>query len=341
MLLAGLVIWLGASALVAWKFTRRNGRAFAEPPPAATWAEVESRRLKTVDGQEVGAWLVRGDPQKACVVLLHGNGGSRRQMLPVMQYLGEARFTVLAVTLRAHGDSTGQINDLGWSARHDVAAAVEFLKEEFPERPIYVVGRSLGAAAAIFAAGELKEQVAGYFLEQPYKDLKSAAWNRVQHYLPPVVDSIAYGGLRLWAPIFLPVDLDQVSPDDHIQDIPQNVPVVIVTGSADRHAHLDEVTAMYHRIESHAKLVVFDGAQHVDLDRVNPELYRTTLLNSLLARATVHRPPGTGSSFGSLRVAPVADAKAAKTGTIAVNGCRKCNLPSVQSPFLAMHYPNN
>ncbi len=279
--LAGLVIWLGASALVAWIFTRRSGPPFDEPPPAVAWANVEGHRLETSDGQKIGAWLARGDPQKGCVLLIHGYRGSRRQMLPVMQYLVESRFTVLAISLRAHGDSTGEINDLGWSARRDVAAAVEFLQKECPRRPIYVVGRSMGAATAIFAAGDLKGQVAGYFLEQPYKDLTSATWNRLQHYLPPVLDWIAYGGLRLWAPVFLPVAPARLSPYDHVQDIPESVPVVFVTGSADRHAHLDEVTAMCRRIESHAKLVIFDGAEHEDLDRADSKLYRTTLLDFL------------------------------------------------------------
>ena len=86
---------------------------------------------------------------------------------------------------------------------------------------------------------------------------------------------------RLETPVFLPVAPEQLSPYDHIRDIPESVPVVFVTGSADRHAHLDEVTAMHHRIESHAKLVIFDGAQHADLDRANPELYRKTLLSFL------------------------------------------------------------
>ncbi len=280
-LLAGLVVWFGSSAFVAWKLTRRPRPPFPEPPPRVAWAEVEPHRLQTDDGQELGAWLVRGDRKKGCVLLLHGYRNSRSQMLPVMQCLAEAHFTVLAITLRAHGDSTGEVNDLGLSARHDVVAAVEFLQKECPRRPIYIVGRSLGAATAIFAAKDLNGRVAGYFLEQPFKDLKSATWNRLQHYLPPVLDWIAYGGLRLWAPVFLPVDPDQVSPYDHVQDIPENVPVVFVTGSADRHAHLDEVTAMFRRIESHARLVVFDGAQHVDLDRANPELYRTTLLSFL------------------------------------------------------------
>ncbi|MGO8690074.1 MAG: alpha/beta hydrolase [Thermoguttaceae bacterium] len=279
--LAGLVIWLGASALVAWRFTRRSSPPFPEPPPEVAWASVEGHRLETSDGQRLGAWLARGDPQKGCVLLLHGYGCSRRQMLLPMQYLAEAHFTVLAISLRAHGDSSGEINDIGWSARRDVAAAVQFLQSEFPQRPIYIVGRSMGAATAIFAAGDLKGEVAGYFLEQPYKDLKSATWNRLQHFLPPVLDWIAYGGLRLWAPVFLPVAPEQLSPYDHIQDIPESVPVVFITGSADRHAHLDEVTAMYRRIESHAKLVIFDGAQHVDLNRADTKLYRTTLLKFL------------------------------------------------------------
>ena len=38
---------------------------------------------------------------------------------------------------------------------------------------------------------------------------------------------------------------------------------------------------MYRRVESHAKLVVFDGAQHVDLDRAAPELYRKMLFSFL------------------------------------------------------------
>lgn len=279
--LAGLVLWLGSSALVTWKFTRRSSAPFPEPPPQVAWAKVEGHRLKTTDGQEIGAWLVRGDRRKSCVLLLHGNGASRREMLPVVQWLAEAHFTALAISVRAHGDSTGEINDIGWIARHDVAAAVTFLQRECPQQPVYIVGRSLGAAAAIFAAGKLDGNVAGYFLEQPYKDLKSAVWNRLHNHLPPVLDWAAYLGLRFWAPVFLPVDPDWVSPNEYVAKIPENVPVVFITGSADRHAPLADVKAMYRQIKSHAQLIVFDGTAHEALDRYDPRLYRTTLLRFL------------------------------------------------------------
>jgi uncharacterized protein len=281
LIITGLIAWLGSSAFVAWRFTRRSSAPFLEPTPNVNWATIEGHRLKTSDGQELGAWLVRGKPNNASVLLLHGNSTSRGSMLQVMEWLAKADFTVMAISLRAHGDSTGDVNDLGWSARHDVKAAVEFLEQTCAQRPIYIVGRSLGAAAAVFAAQDMQKHVSGYFLEQPYKDLDSAVWNRLENHLLPGLDLIAYCGLRLWGPLFLPVKLSELTVYDHIQDIPKSTPIVIITGSADRHARLDDVKALFARVESHAQLVIFDGAEHVALDNYNPELYQETLLKLL------------------------------------------------------------
>jgi uncharacterized protein len=275
--LLGLALWLGSSALVAWQLTRRGRPPFPEPPPEVAWGKLEAHRLRTSDDQEIGAWLVRGDRQKGCVLLLHGIGESRRQMLPVMRWLAEAHFTALAISLRGHGDSSGVTNDFGWSARHDVLAAVALLRRECPQQPIFIVGRSLGAATAIFSAKELDGKIAGYFLEQPFKDIQSAVWNRLHRQLPPGLDWLAYGGLRLWASVFVPVDPDQISPYDRVVDIPESVPVIFIAGTADQHALLGDVTALFERVQSHSELVVFEGATHVPLDNYDPQLYRRSL----------------------------------------------------------------
>jgi pimeloyl-ACP methyl ester carboxylesterase len=283
LLLAVVTLWLGSSAGVTWKLTRRPRPPFAEPAPKVDWADFEAHRLTTADGQQLGAWLVRGDPGRGCAVVLHGNGGSRADMLDVVRLLAVERWTVLAVSLRAHGDSTGATHDFGWSSRHDVTAAVAWLEGTFPGRPIFLVGRSLGAAAAIFAAADLGGRVAGYFLEQPYRDLPGATWNRLQIHLPPVLDWVAYAGLRLWAPVFLPVAPAEVAPCRAVRAIPEAVPVVIAVGSADRHAPLSDAQAVFRPVQSHARLVVFEGAAHQALDRWNATLYRKALLE-LLAR---------------------------------------------------------
>src|SRR5207248_5876850 len=136
------------------------------------------------DGQTLGAWFHRGPDDGPSVVILHGNRGCRRDGLPSAEFFAAHDCSVLLVSLRAHGDSTGDINDFGYSARHDVVAAVEFLEKERPGQRIIIEGHSMGAAAAIFAAAELGKRVAGYILEAPYRDLHRAVHNRATLFFP-------------------------------------------------------------------------------------------------------------------------------------------------------------
>jgi alpha-beta hydrolase superfamily lysophospholipase len=181
------------------------------------------------------------------------------------------------ISLRAHGDSTGDYHDVGFSARRDVCAAVEFLEARRPGRPIVVLGTSMGAAAAIFASGELGQRVRGYILESPYRDLKTAAWNRTQLYLPPVLSHAAYAGLRIVGPVFVP-HLDEISPLNAIHGIPDNVPVLILAGDADRLARPEEAQAIYRQVKNHGRIVLFPGAGHHDLRAFAPGLFHATVL---------------------------------------------------------------
>jgi pimeloyl-ACP methyl ester carboxylesterase len=93
--------------------------------------------------------------------------------------------------------------------------------------------------------------------------------------------------MRLWAIVLLPVAPDRISPYEHVAEIPESVPIVFLSGSGDRHAPLADVQALFDRVRSHARLVVFEGAAHVALDNYNLQLYRTSLFE-LLDR---QRPP--------------------------------------------------
>src|SRR4051794_34154707 len=76
-----LALWLITSWVVAYRLTRRPRPWFAEPVPSFAWGEFEPHRLKSRDGHELGAWLVRGKDDAVSVLLLHGNGGSRGKCL--------------------------------------------------------------------------------------------------------------------------------------------------------------------------------------------------------------------------------------------------------------------
>ena len=272
------VLWLSVSTVVAYKLTHRHGTRAEEVAPSPSWGRLESHRLRTADGEQIGAWFIDGRPDAASVLVLHGHKGGRGNSLGRAELLASRGYAVLMITLRAHGDSTGDFDDVGFGARNDVIAGVAFLEARRPGRPIVVNGNSMGAAAAVFAAGDLGRRVAGYVLESPYQDLRLAVWNRVEEALPPMLDGAAYVGLNLVAPIFLP-HLDQISPIRAIDGVPDDVPVLILSGEADRMARPDEARALLARVASHGRLVLVPGAGHGDLLHDAPELYARTVLD--------------------------------------------------------------
>ncbi len=271
--LALILFWFASSLGVAYRFTRRARPMFAEPAPAVSWARIQEHRLTTSDGQEIGAWFIEGDVRKPVVVLLPGNGACRSMFPETARFFHEEGCGVLALSLRAHGDSTGEWNDFGYGARLDVIAAVDWLERQHPHRPIVVFGTSLGSAAAAFAAKDLGRRVRGYILECPYENLKRAVRNRTEIYLPPVLDRVGYWGLLAAAPFFF-ADVEQISPVKAVRDVPPEVPVLFLAGGADRRARPYEARALYETIRTHATLEVFEGADHSLLLQSDPQRYR-------------------------------------------------------------------
>ena len=74
-----LLAWLAASCAVAFRLTRRPRAWFPEPAPQVAWGSIRDQRLRTSDGQDIGAWFVEGEDRDNApqILLLHGNKGSR------------------------------------------------------------------------------------------------------------------------------------------------------------------------------------------------------------------------------------------------------------------------
>jgi pimeloyl-ACP methyl ester carboxylesterase len=269
--------WILASAVVAWKLTHRARTPYAEPLPAWAADHSEEIRLETRDGERLGAWFSPSTATDVSVLVLHGNGGSRSAEAGLLRELSAEHVPVLATTLRAHGDSTGATNDFGWSARADVIASVAFLERRLPGTRIVVLGNSLGAVAAIYAAGELGHRVAAYVLEAPYRDIRAAARHRLELRLPHPLDNLAYAGLLLLARPMLSARLDDLSPIDRIADVPADVPLVFLSGTEDRLAPIAEVEEIRSRCAARARLVAFPGGAHQDLSSTDPDRYAAAL----------------------------------------------------------------
>ena len=56
--------WLFVSTAIAYRLTHRIEARSAEPAPSLAWGRLESHRIATRDGEEIGAWFVNG--QRRC-----------------------------------------------------------------------------------------------------------------------------------------------------------------------------------------------------------------------------------------------------------------------------------
>jgi pimeloyl-ACP methyl ester carboxylesterase len=288
---AAFVLWLIVGAAASWKLTRRPRPPFAEPPPTVNGVAMEQLRLRTSDGEDIGAWYLPGHRDRGTVVFLHGIGGSRSMFANLFAPLARDGHGVMALSLRSHGDSTGGPHDAGYSARHDVIAAVDFLERDHPDGRIVLCGSSFGAAAAAYASDELGPRVHGYVFDSLYPDLPSTLWNRLDHYLPPGLDYVTYGALRFWAPVFLPTRLDLLRPADHVARIREEIPVVFAIGSDDFRATPAESRRMYESASSHAKYEEFPGAGHSLLNVSDPNRY-VRILTGVLDDPALHFKTG-------------------------------------------------
>ena len=121
--------------------------------PAAVGLEYESVTLTTADGVELAAWYLPGS-NRAGVVVMHGAGSTRSDVLDQSAVLARHGYTLVLVDARGHGDSGGTAMDFGWYGDLDVAAGSEFLasRPEVDPGRIGVVGFSMGGEEALGAA---------------------------------------------------------------------------------------------------------------------------------------------------------------------------------------------
>lgn len=290
------LIWFLGGGIAALLNTRRVLWSSPEPPPAVSWGTLDSVRLKTSDGQEIGGWIDRAGSKPTIILCLHGVGDTREYWLPIMQRLAEAGYASMAISFRAHGDSTGRIEDFGYSDSKDVVAAVSYLRQQFPGRPIALVGNSMGSAAAIFAAGSLDHQVAGYFLESPYRDLATAVKNRTD-FAPWPINRLAYAGMTFWGRALLPENADVISPIENVGKIPADVPITFVAADKDRACQIWEVRDLFEKAKSHARLVVIDSSRHAAASRTHATEYYAALFD--LLHKTDARDPNFHSAHGA------------------------------------------
>lgn len=145
------------------------------PPAAEVLDGGEDITLRTSDGLDLGAYLVRPSPdldRDLAVLVAPGNAGHRGHRTGFADELTARGFTVLLLDYRGYGGNPGSPDEQGLHA--DGAAAVSFLTDEgFSSEQIIYFGESLGTGVV---AGLLAQYPpAGLVLRSPFTNLPAMA----------------------------------------------------------------------------------------------------------------------------------------------------------------------
>jgi len=244
--------------------------------------------LRSASGSTIRGWFTSGRPGAGAVLLLHGVGASRREMLARARFLRSAGHSLLLLDFRGHGDSSAARTTYGALESRDARAGVEFLRRALPGERIGVIGISMGGAAALL--GPVPLPVDALVLESVYPTIEDAVRHRLDAWLGALGRALAENVLG-WLFPRDGVTAADLRPIDRIRE--QTAPVLVIAGTADRYTPLAEARALYARAREPKALWEVDGADHVDLHAFAPAEYERRVV-AFLARHLAGAQDGWG-----------------------------------------------
>jgi uncharacterized protein len=263
----------GGGALAVLAVSWLVGRSLGLPARRLVGAAPQGLGAVNVDlpsagGGRIAGWYVPAERARASVLLLHGVGADRRQMLGRVGFLHARGYATLLIDEPSHGESSGEQITFGAREAQGVEAAYAYLDRLAPGRPIGVIGVSMGAAAAVLA--RYPRPPAAMVLESMYPTIEEATTNRLVNRFGafgPVLAPLLLVQLPMRAGVW-PSDLHPIEAVTRLAS-----PVLIAAGSADRNTTEAETQRIYAAAHDPKVLWIVNGAGHVDLHAYAPADY--------------------------------------------------------------------
>lgn len=88
------------------------------------------------------------------VIMIHGYLGKKEEMIHMSSYYHARGYNILLPDLKGHGESEGTYVGMGFADRLDILNWIKYITGKNKNAKIILHGHSMGAATALFTAGE-------------------------------------------------------------------------------------------------------------------------------------------------------------------------------------------
>lgn len=244
-------------------------RADIGEPPAGIGGEAV--RLSGPDDPDLAGWVSTTEGACGALVLVHGRGYDRRQMIPYAELFKKEGFSVALYDLRANGESDGEVRGFGFHEGRDVDRMILDARDRWPGGKVGAVGVSLGAAS--LTMGDPEAQADVYVLELLYSDLVETTATRVWL---PFAKRFQAQIMLLQTPVRMGHWANELRPVDRIGDL--RGPLLLLAAGADPWATPAQSEALFEAASDPKELVWFENAIHDTLITEDREKYVETVV---------------------------------------------------------------
>ena len=259
------------------------GVSIPKPSNAKTPADYglpfEIHRFPSSGDVTCEAWRLparRSQQQKqapALCLMFHGFASSKASLLPAAQAFRELGCDALLVDFRGSGESDGRETTIGYREADDVVAACCYAQQQWPDAPLILYGRSMGAAAALRAIAIGAVEPRALILECPFNRLLVTTKNRFRAAgLPsfPAAELLVFwGGVQhgYWGFEHNPVDYASAVA----------CPTLFLHGDRDIRVTANEAREVFDRLPAEKTWALIAGAGHERLITARPHEWRSAV----------------------------------------------------------------
>ena len=243
---------------------------FARRTPDQFGLRYERHVFPSLDGLALEAWRIPHDRPRAAVVMFHGYGADKGQLLREAREFHAMDLDVLLVDFRGSGGSEGRETSIGFHEAKDVRASVHYARH-LPGRPrVLAYGVSMGSAAILKAEADGALDASALVLECPFDRLLTAVDHRFRERgLPAFPFSrllVFWGGWRQ--------DFDGFAhnPVEYARQV--RTPVLLIAGAEDTLVTPAETASIASALGGRGRVLTCPGVGHAPCSRGPADLWR-------------------------------------------------------------------
>ncbi|NET09216.1 MAG: alpha/beta hydrolase [Symploca sp. SIO2B6] len=208
---------------------------------------------------QINGWLIPNEMSDRTVIILHGLGATRQDMLEFGLPLQKVGYNLVLIDLRSHGESGGKFFTYGYHEWQDVVSLLDWLEQQAPKavEDVTLIGVSAGGAIAIPATAR-DSRIDRLITLSTFAELGETI-NTQTPLLPDRWRRRAIAKAERLAKF----EVDATIPRQTIQRV--NVPVLIIHGDVDGYIPFENGQKLYEAAKQPKFFHRSVGADHADI----------------------------------------------------------------------------